>query len=239
MNGTVLNLTFRGMLGRKRSLLLFALPLVMLVLAGAIRWFVGDDDPDSTVLLLHRFALGTLLPLVALIAGTGVVAPEIDDGEIVYLLAKPVSRWSIVVSKLVTAIVLTIAFTTVPTVLAGAILTGDVLDPIPGFAAGTIVGAVAYCAVFVLLGVVSRHAAVFGLLYALVWESLVGGYVPGARAVSVQDWAYSLTYALGTDLDTKPEVGAAVALPLLAAVTVVAVVVAVQRLRSLSLAGDD
>lgn len=238
MNGTVLNLTFRGMLGRKRSLLLFALPLVMLALAGAIRFIVGDD-PDSAVVLLHRFALGTLLPLVALIAGTGVVAPEIDDGEIVYLLAKPVSRWSIVLSKLVTAIVLTIAFTTVPTVLAGAILTGDVLDPIPGFAAGTIVGAVAYCAVFVLLGVVSRHAAVFGLLYALVWESLVGGYVPGARAVSVQDWAYSLTYVLGTDLDSKPEVGAAVALPLLAAVTVVAVVVAVQRLRSLSLAGDD
>lgn len=238
MNGTVLNLTFRGMLGRKRSLLLFALPLVMLALAGALRVIVGDD-PDSAILLLHRFALGTLLPLVALIAGTGVIAPEIDDGEIVYLLAKPVSRWSIVLSKLVTAIVLTIAFTTVPTLLAGAILTGDVLDPIPGFAAGTIVGAVAYCSLFVLLGVVSRHAAVIGLLYALVWETLVGGYVPGARAASVQDWAYSLTYVLGTDLDSKPEVRAAVALPLLAAVTVVAAIVAVQRLRSLSLAGED
>ena len=238
MNGTVLNLTFRGMLGRKRSLLLFALPVVMLALTVAIRLFIGEDH-DSAVTLMHRFALGTLLPLVALIAGTGVIAPEIDDGEIVYLLAKPVSRWSIVISKLVTAIVLTIAFTTVPTLIAGGILTGDLIDPVPAFAAGTIVGAVAYCSVFVLLGVVSRHAAVFGLLYALVWESLVGGYVPGARAVSLQDWAYSLTYALGTELDSKPETQVAVALPLLAAVTVVAVVLAVQRLRSLSLAGDD
>lgn len=237
MNGTVLSLTFRGMLGRRRSLLLFALPIVMLALSLAIRLIISDD-PDAAVSLLHRFALGTLLPLVALIAGTGVIAPEIDDGEIVYLLAKPVSRWSIVVSKLVAAILLTIAFTTIPTLIAGAILTGDLIDPIPGFAAGTIVGAVAYCSLFVLLGVVSRHAAVFGLLYALVWESLVGGYVPGARAVSVQDWAYSLTYVLSSDLETKPEVGAAVALPLLAAVTVVAAVVAVQRLRSLSLAGE-
>ena len=238
MNGTVVSLTFRGMLGRRRSLLLFALPIVMLALALAIRLVIGVDA-DAAIVLLHRFSLGTLLPLVALIAGTGVIAPEIDDGEIVYLLAKPVSRWSVLLSKLATAIVLTIAFTTIPTLIAGAILTGDVLDPIPGFAVGTIVGAVAYCAVFVLLGVVSRHAAVFGLLYALVWESLVGGYVPGARAVSVQDWAYSVTYVLSSDLDTKPEVGAAVALPLIAAVTVVAAVVGVQRLRSLSLAGED
>lgn len=237
MNGTVLSLTFRAMLGRRRSLLLFALPLVMLALAVAIRVIIGDD-PDAAVALLHRFALGTLLPLVALIAGTGVIAPEIDDGEIVYLLAKPLSRWSIVASKLVTAIVITIAFTTVPTLIAGGILIGDLIDPIPGFAVGTVVGAVAYCSVFVLLGVVSRHAAVFGLLYALVWESLVGGYVPGARAVSVQDWAYSLTYVLSSDLEAKPEVGASVALPLIAAVAVVATVGAVQRLRSLSLAGE-
>jgi ABC-2 type transport system permease protein len=238
VNGTVLSLTFRGMLGRRRSLLLFALPIVMIALSVVIRLIVGVDE-DTAVPMLQRFALGTLLPLVALIAGTGVIAPEIDDGEIIYLLAKPVSRWSIVASKLVTAIALTMAFTTIPTLIAGAVLTGGVADPVPGFAAGTIVGAVAYCAVFVLLGVISRHAVVFGLLYALVWETLVGGYVPGARAVSVQDWAYSLTYSMSTDLGTKPEVGAAVALPLLAAVTVVALCVAVQRLRSLSLTGDS
>lgn len=237
MNGTVLRLTFRGMLGRRRSLLLFALPLVMIALAVAIRMIIGTDT-DAATSLLHRFALGTLLPLVALIAGTGVIAPEIDDGEIIYLLAKPVSRAAIIGAKLVAAIVLTIAFTTIPTLITGALLTGMVTDPLPGFLAGTVVGAVAYCAVFVVLGVVSRHAAVFGLLYALVWESLVGGYVPGARAASIQDWAYSLTYTMSSDLQSKPEVGTAVALPLLAAVAIAATWLAIQRLRSLSLAGE-
>lgn len=237
MNGTVLRLTFRGMLGRRRSLLLFALPLVMIALAIAIRTIIGTDI-DAATSLLHRFALGTLLPLVALIAGTGVIAPEIDDGEIIYLLAKPVSRAAIIGAKLVAAIALTIGFTTIPTLITGVLLTGGLTDPLPGFVAGTVVGAVAYCAVFVVLGVVSRHAAVFGLLYALVWESLVGGYVPGARAVSIQDWAYSLTYTMSADLQTKPEVGMAVALPLLAAVAIAATWLAVQRLRSLSLAGE-
>lgn len=238
MNGTVLSLTFRGMLGRRRSLLLFALPIVMIALSAVIRVLVGVDE-DTAVPMLQRFALGTLLPLVALIAGTGVIAPEIDDGEIIYLLAKPVSRWTIVASKLVTAIALTVAFTTIPTLVAGIVLTDGLADPVPGFAAGTIVGAIAYCSVFVLLGVVSRHAVVFGLLYAMVWETLVGGYVPGARAVSVQDWAYSLAYAMSSELETKPEVGVAVAVPLLAAVTLVAFWLAVQRLRSLSLTGDS
>ncbi len=35
----------------------------------------------------------------------------------------------------------------------------------------------------------SRNAVVIGLLYALIWESLVGTFVPGAQTLSVQQWA--------------------------------------------------
>ena len=51
----------------------------------------------------------------------------------------------------------------------------------------------AYCAVFLLLGVVSRHAVVFGLVYALLWESLIGGFVPGVKTLSIQQWALAVT----------------------------------------------
>ena len=44
------------------------------------------------------------MPLVALLATSGLLAPEIDDGSIAYLLAKPISRHTIVASKLVVAI---------------------------------------------------------------------------------------------------------------------------------------
>ena len=40
------------------------------------------------------------MPLLGLIAGTGAIGPEIDEGSIVYLLAKPLNRYSIVVTKL-------------------------------------------------------------------------------------------------------------------------------------------
>ena len=34
---------------------------------------------------------------------------------------------------------------------------------------------------------------VVGLLYALIWESLVGSYVPGAQTLSIQQWSLALT----------------------------------------------
>ena len=86
MNLTVARLTARSLLGRRRTLLLLALPALLLLLSVAIRWIAGTDA-DLTVNLLAGFALGTIVPLLGLIAGTGAIGPEIDDGSIVYLLS--------------------------------------------------------------------------------------------------------------------------------------------------------
>jgi len=48
-------------------------------------------------------------------------------------------------------------------------------------------------ALFLLLSIVSRNATVIGLIYALVWETTIAGVVPGARAVSVRQWALAVT----------------------------------------------
>ena len=91
VNATVAQLTVRTILGRRRALLLLALPVVLLVLSLIVRATVdADSREDVTIGLLGTFALATLIPLLGLIAGTGAIGPEIDDGSIVYLLAKPV-----------------------------------------------------------------------------------------------------------------------------------------------------
>ena len=107
MNATVASLTRRSLLGRKRTLVLLLLPLALLALctlarvlagldAGLERELAGSLAPD----LLASFGIAILMPLLGLIAGTGSIGPEIDDGSIVYLLAKPLNRYSIVVTKL-------------------------------------------------------------------------------------------------------------------------------------------
>jgi len=243
MNITVARLTARSLLGRRRSLLLLALPGLLLLLSVVIRLVAGPGT-DLTVSLLAGFALGTLVPLIGLIAGTGAIGPEIDDGSIVYLLSKPVSRYTVIVSKLVVAIGIVLAFCALPTLLAGLVLAGWTQHLALAFAVGATVAGAAYCAVFLLLSVLTRNAVVIGLLYALIWESAIGQFVPGARDLSIQQWSLAVVKALvSVPADGAGAIDSAVRLPTgsvaLAVVLVGATAYAGLRLRSLRLAGED
>ena len=238
MNSTVASLTWRAMVGRRRAILLFMLPLVLLIFAFALR-LTGTANLDAARGVLGAFGIGTLLPLLGLIIGTGVISTEIDDGSIVYLLAKPLPRRTIVLTKFAVAVGCIALFAAAPMLIAGYVMVGDEAGVALAYAIGTLVGGIAYCALFMLLGVVSRHAVVIGLMYALLWETLVGGYVPGARTLSVQQWAVSVTSAVAQDDAVTSTVRLVVAVTLLVVVTVGATALASRRLRSLALVGED
>ena len=80
--------------------------------------------------LLADFGLAVLLPLVAVIVGTAAVGSELDDGTIVYLLAKPVPRWLIVLVKFVVAWVVSSLLVAVPHPRGGLVGAGG--DPAIG-----------------------------------------------------------------------------------------------------------
>jgi ABC-2 type transport system permease protein len=244
MNATIAQLTLRTLLGRRRAWLLLALPAVLLGLSLIVRLSVAADSrEDAAVGVLYVFAIATVVPLLGLIAGTGAIGPEIDDGSIVYLLAKPVNRHSIVISKLVVAIAVTTVFAGIPVFAAGLILNGTADQLWLAFGLAALVAGIAYSALFLLLAVMTRNAVVIGLIYALVWETLVGSFVPGAQALSVQQWSLALTRAVVGDradaLDITAAVRPEIAIPLLLVVAVAATAFAGSRLRSLRLAGDE
>jgi ABC-2 type transport system permease protein len=242
MNGTIAQLTWHSLLGRRRALLLLALPSILVLLSVTVRLVHGQES-QAAVNLLGAFSLGFLVPLVCLIAGTGSIGPEIDDGSIVYLLAKPIGRPSIVNSKLVVAIAVATLFGAVPTLLAGFIMAGGDDRVAVGYAVGVLVAGAAYSALFLLLAVLTRNAVVVGLLYALVWESVVGGYVPGAQALSIQQWSLALTEKIIGRPAEELGINAAVNLPtglvLLVVVTAGATVLAGQQLRSLRFTSEE
>ena len=238
MNRVVAGITLRGMLGRRRALLLLVLPATLLAMAIVIT-ALGGAHPWVTAALLQQFGVGTLLPLVALVVTTGVLGTEIDDGSIVFLLSKPVPRPVIVRTKVAIAIGLIAVFAAVPVLVAGLVMAGGADGLAAGFGAGALAGAIAYGAIFVLINVLTRHAVVAGLLYALVWESLVGGFVPGARQLSVQQWAASVAGWVSSSSYIHTQVAPMAAVGLLAATTILATVLAGQRLRSLSIAGES
>jgi ABC-2 type transport system permease protein len=234
MNSTIASLTASNLFGKRRVALLFVLPVLLILLALTIRILVGQDD-TITQTLLQYFALSPIVPLLCLIAGTGVIGPEIDDGSIVYLLAKPIPRWVIVVTKFVVAVLCVALFAALPTFIAGVVMSGFDKTIAVGFAVSAFVAGVAYSGLFLLLAVISRHAVIWGLVYALVWESLVGTYVPGARNVSIQQWSLAVGDRLIAADTIEPAVGLGAGALLLLLVTAGSVVFAGQRLRSLTL----
>jgi len=242
LNVTVAQLTARSLLGGRRLWLLLALPMVLLLLAIATRLLAGENEA-STVGLLGGFALATVVPLLGLIVGTGAIGPEIDEGSIIYLLSKPLSRFSIAATKVVVAVALVAVFAALPTLVAGLILSGTTDRLAIAYAVGALVAGTAYAALFVLLAVVTRHAVVVGLLYALIWESLIGSFVPGAQALSIQQWALAVTEKIlggrAEQLNIDSAVGLGAAIPLLLVVIVGSTWYAGWRLRSLRLTSDD
>jgi len=249
MNSTVATLTSRSLLGRKRTLVLMLLPAALLALCVLARVLAGLDSELERELegalapdLLGAFGIAILMPLLTLIAGTGSIGPEIDDGSIVYLLAKPLNRYSIVVTKLAVAIAVVIACGVLPIAVAGVVLTGEVGDVTIAFTLGALAAGAAYSAVFLLLAVTSRNAVVVGLIYALIWESLVGAVVPGAQTLSIQQWSLAVVQrVLGDTADQvglEAAVGFGTGVTLLVVVAVAATAYAGRRLQSLRLNTD-
>jgi ABC-2 type transport system permease protein len=238
MNRTVAVLALRSVFGRRRGVLLFVLPGVVFALAVLVRLVAGEDSAAATA-VLYGVGLVLMLPLVALVAGTGVLGPEIDDGSIVYLLAKPLSRQVIAVSKAVVAVGCVLVFGALPLFLTGLFLNPSAPELGLGYGAGALVGGVAYSALFVMLAAVSRHAVVFGLVYVLVWEGLLGSLLSGVRWLSVTQWATAVTERLSDDFGIDAQLGVAYALVAAGVVTVVAVWFAGVRLRSFALTGEE
>ena len=242
MNATVAQLTAKGLLGRRRAYLLLVLSLVLVVLSALVRGLAGQDT-DITVGILGGFALATIVPLLGLIAGTGSIGPEIDDGSIVYLLSKPLSRFSIVVTKAVVAVSIITVFGALAVLLSGLVLSGTSDNLAIAYAVGALIAGVGYGTFFLMLAVLTRHAVVVGLLYALIWETLVGSYVPGAQTLSIQQWSLAITEkVVGSDaeqLGVTSAVSLGAAVPLLLVLIVGSTWYAGWRLRSLRLTSAE
>ncbi|MBN1174472.1 MAG: ABC transporter permease, partial [Micromonosporaceae bacterium] len=144
MNRTICWITARGLIGRRRFLLLLPLPLLLVGLA-ALAESLGGSDPAGANTVMVGFGMAVVVPLTALIVGTGVLSPEIDDGTLLHVLAKPLSRAEILGSKLAIAGIVSLV-TTVPALLASGLILDGVATGL-GFAAGGAVTVVAYCAV--------------------------------------------------------------------------------------------
>jgi ABC-2 type transport system permease protein len=235
MNWPIMLVTLRGALGRRRTILIALLALVPIAIAAIIR--IGGTTSDGASLtagLLDALLVATVLPLVALVFGTGVLGSELDDGTAVYLLVKPIERWRIVLSKATVAAVITIALVVPSTLIAGLIVgSGRGGESIAvAFALAVIPGSVLYAAGFLALSVVTSRALIAGLLYVFIWEGLLAGLFVGTALLSVRQYVLAFARSLaGSDgAAITSSIDAQTAAILAVLVLAAAVVVAIRRL---------
>jgi ABC-2 type transport system permease protein len=239
MTATLVTITLRALFNRRRTLLL-ALIGVLLVLATVLYRIGAPSDAESldvTRQLLGDFGLAVLLPLVAVIVGTAAVGSELDDGTIVYLLAKPIPRWHIVVVKLLVAWLVVLILVVPAIALAGLIGHPDTGLAV-GYSLAAAFGALEYTAVFLALSLVTSRALVIGLAYVVVWEGVVAGLFAGTRMLSIRQHALAVADALGGEGAAPAELGVAVAIAVGLVVALLAAGLAVRRLERVELRGE-
>ncbi|HEX5595883.1 MAG TPA: ABC transporter permease [Micromonosporaceae bacterium] len=232
---TVSWLTARGLFGRRRFLLLFPLPALLVALALLAR-SAGIDAAQWGGPVLAGLGLTVVLPVLALIIGTGVLGSEIDDGTVVHLLAKPLPRWQIVLPKLAVAAGITALTAGLPLFVAGAL--ADSLRFGLALAVASAFGAVAYSAFFLALSLVTRRPVLLGLVYVLIWESLLNALVEGTRLLSIQQYVVAVADRLAPTPLLQSSVGVPTALALGVLIMVGFTLLSVNRLRSFSLTGE-
>jgi ABC-2 type transport system permease protein len=239
MNAALLSITARALLNRRRALLL-ALLGVLLVVATVVYRIgnpAGTEALEVTRRLLADFGLGVLLPLVAVIVGTAAIGSELDDGTIVYLLAKPVPRWRIVLVKLAVAWLVVVVLV-VPAMLVAGLIGHDEPGLALAYAVAATAGALEYTALFMALSLITSRALIVGLAYVMVWEGVVAGLFAGTRILSVRQHALAVAEAVGGESAVQAELAVGIAVGVAIAVTVLAVRLAIRRLERVELRGE-
>ena len=221
------------------------LPWIVLGFGAAALGFVwqrlspGSDSADryGTVSSIMVFRL---LALAAAIFTTSIISQEVEQKTIVYLLTRPVPRWKLLLMRYLAASVVVAGVAVLAATAVSAGVFGNhmmsnqlMFNDIKAL----VIGAFAYCGLFLFVSLLFNRAMIICLLYAFGWETSVPN-MPGDishlsifsylqaiaehPAEKTQSPLGALSGALGTNT-----ISASSAYPTLAVIIIVAVALSV------------
>jgi ABC-type transport system involved in multi-copper enzyme maturation permease subunit len=230
-------LALRQMAGKWRlsaMTVLSALPVLVTWLTLRSKGAPGIQEFETVA--LSGLLAGSILPLVVLAIAASAFANELEDRTLANLALAPIPRSRIVWPKLLGSI--TIAG---PFILVSAILTAHIAFLVDtratiAVAFGAVGGVALYAAAFTWLGLYTTQAIGVGLLYIVVWEGFVSGFVSGVRMLSIRHYTMGLMHAI----DPRRFAGSDVMQAMAAVAVSVAVftgfvVLAIRRLRRMDI----
>ncbi len=235
---SIARITLRALVSRRRTLLMRLLAGVPILVALLIRANTGGITQVGAT--IDGIVVRIVLPLIALVFGTAALGSELEDGTGVHLLTKPISRATIVIAKVAVAGTLT-ALLVVPSTVVATILMApprwDEVQLAGSLAIGVLAGSYVYVALFAALSVITSRGLIVGLGYALIWEGLLAGLLPGTQVFSIREYIRGIASAVSPTVVDSLVGSAAI---LYAAIALAgAVAIASYRLATYEVRGSD
>ena len=215
------------------------LPCAAAVLFGLLaRGLSGSAEADfADVAAIALF--GLILPVTCLVVGDAVLGAELRSGVFAFTWLSPVPSWQIVLGRwaggtVVAAGSLGLAFA------AAAVVAGAPESAAPAAVAAAF-GSMAYVAVFLVIGCVAKRAAVWSLGFVFLVERLLGAALSGIAQLSPSWEARAAFVGLSDGEDSLVRAGiphGTAALVRLVVIAAVALALAANRLRHLTMSGS-
>ncbi len=170
---------------RPGKLIAFAILIaVPLMIGGAIKWKM---DPETYVaadqygrwIVIYTFTF--VLTILSVIFSAGIVAQEVEQKTIVYLLTRPLPRWRILLMKFLAVILVTSVVCSLTALSAALVTFGPTKLGASPFGRDLLimpVGVIVYCAIFLLMGTLLNRPLILGLIFAFGWDKLIN-VLPG------------------------------------------------------------
>jgi ABC-type transport system involved in multi-copper enzyme maturation permease subunit len=199
--------------------------------------FGGPDARFANVAAEAIFSL--TMPITALVVGDAVLGAEVRAGTFHFTWLSPTRFWRIVAGRWIGG-ALVVTVTVGPACVLAALVAGAPGSAGAAFIAG-VTGAIAYVAVFIAVGCITRRTAVWSLAIVFLVERLLGAALTGIAQIS-PTWLSRSTF-VGL-LDDPPERLVREGIPdgwgavvRLAVVTAIALAIAVWRMGRMRLSG--
>ncbi|MGH2541316.1 MAG: ABC transporter permease, partial [Ardenticatenaceae bacterium] len=103
----IFRLSLQQLGGKRRLALVLLLAALPMLLSALITAFDDNSNREEFVdFLLNGMIVAAILPIVTMALATAAFSNELEDRTLGYLVLKPISRWNIVLPKLVAVIVI-------------------------------------------------------------------------------------------------------------------------------------
>lgn len=187
----------------RRALLCVLLALGPLLPAFVIRVYADEWDGLPTLGLTWILHVQLVVPLVALLLGSAVVAEEVEDRTVTYLFTRPIPRAALLAGRWAAAFVVALFLLGASAWAVTEILTGAA-EANPLLALGgdarlrlleTIaLGAAAYSLVFAAAGAFVKHPVIVGLGYTFAIEGFFANLPGSSQGITILYWLKSFLF---------------------------------------------